>query len=93
MELILDAHNDIVSSGTVMEDFDGFFAIIDSIEQFPMVNRKSVLIRPGHNNFVAIEATKTNVLPFLDSVAPRPKFTMLAREGAQEGLGGGSQIN
>ena len=58
LELILDAHRDIVSGGTVMEDFDGFFAIIDSNEQFPMVKRKSVLIRPGHNNFVALEAMK-----------------------------------
>ena len=58
LELILDAHRDIVSGGTVMEDFEGFFAIIDSNEQFPMVKRKSVLIRPGHNNFVAIKATK-----------------------------------
>ena len=58
LELILDAHRDIVSGGTVMEDFEGFFAIIDSNEQFPMVKRKSVLIRPGHNNFVAMKATK-----------------------------------
>ena len=58
LELILDAHRDIVSGGTVTEDFEGFFAIIDSNEQFPMVKRKSVLIRPGHNNFVAMKATK-----------------------------------
>ena len=58
LELILDAHRDIVSGGTVMEDFDGFFAVIDSNEQFPMVKRKSVLIRPGHNNFVGMKATK-----------------------------------
>ena len=58
LELILDAHRDIVSGGTVMEDFEGFFAIIDSNEQFPMVKRKSILIRPGHNNFVGMKATK-----------------------------------
>ena len=60
LELILDAHKDIVSGGTVMEDFEGFFAIIDSNEQFPMVKRKSILIRPGHNNFVGMKATKVS---------------------------------
>ena len=58
LELVLDAHRDTISGGTLMEDFDGFFAIIDSNEQFPMIKRKSVLIRPGHNNFIAMKATK-----------------------------------
>ena len=68
LELILDAHKDIVSGGTVMEDFDGFFAIIDSNEQFPMNKRKSVLIRPGHNNFVAMEATKVSATQDIRSI-------------------------
>ena len=58
LKLVLDAHSDFVSGGTVAGDFDGFFAIIDSREEFPTVTRKSVLIRPGHDNFVSIGATK-----------------------------------
>ena len=68
LELILDAHRDIISGGTVMEDFDGFKAIIDSNEQFPLIKRKSILIRPGHNNFVAMEATKVTSDPSIRSV-------------------------
>ena len=56
--VILDAHSDHISGGTVSEDFDGFYAIIDSKDQFPTVNRKTVLIRPGHNNIVSMSATK-----------------------------------
>ena len=58
LKLVLDAHSDFVSGGTVDGDFDGFFAIIDSREEFPTVTRKSVLIRPGHDNIVSIGATK-----------------------------------
>ena len=76
LELILDAHKDIVSSGTVMEDFDGFFAIIDSNEQFPMVKRKSVLIRPGHNNFVTMKATKVSATKNIRSI-PKHKRNCL----------------
>ena len=56
LTLILDAHSDMVSGGTVSQDFDGFFAIIDGSNQFPTTTRKSVLIRPGHENIVAINA-------------------------------------
>ena len=56
LSLILDAHSDMVSGGTVSQDFDGFFAIIDGRNQFPTTTRKSVLLRPGHENIVAINA-------------------------------------
>ena len=58
LQVILDAHSNFLAAGTVPEDFDGFFAIIDSKDQYPMTSRKSVLIRPGHNNFVSMSATK-----------------------------------
>ena len=56
----MDAHSDYLSGGTVPEDFDGFYAIIDANNQFPTVTRKTVLIRPGHNNLVAMGATKVS---------------------------------
>ena len=58
LQVILDAHSNLLAGGTVPEDFDGFYAIIDSTDQYPMTTRKSVLLRPGHNNFVSMSATK-----------------------------------
>ena len=58
LTLVLDAHSDTVASSSVTEDVDGFFAIVDSSNQFPMTRIKSALVRPGHNNLVAIKATK-----------------------------------
>ena len=60
LQVILDAHSNLLAGGTVPEDFDGFYAIIDSKDQYPMTTRKSVLLRPGHNNFVSMSATKIN---------------------------------
>ena len=57
LKVILDAHSNLLAAGTVPEDFDGFYAIIDAKDQYPMTTRKSVLIRPGHNNFVSMSAT------------------------------------
>ena len=58
LQLVLDAHSDQISGGTVSEDFNGFYAVIDSSYKFPTVMMKTVLIRAGHNNFVSMSATK-----------------------------------
>ena len=58
LHVILDAHSNLLAGGSVPHDFDGFVAIIDSKNQYPMTARKSVLLRPGHNNFVSMSATK-----------------------------------
>ena len=58
LQLVLDAHTEKVSGGTIHSDFDGFYATISSKDQYPLTMKKSILIRPGHNNFVSLEATK-----------------------------------
>ena len=58
LQLVLDAHAEKVSGGTIHSDFDGFYATVGPKDQYPLTMRKSILIRPGHNNFVSLEATK-----------------------------------
>ena len=58
LTVILDSHTDVVSGSTVLDDFQGFVAIVDGKGQFPLSTRKSVMIRPGYNNLVALGATK-----------------------------------
>ena len=70
LQVVLDAHSDYLSGGTVPEDFDGFSAIIDSNDQFPTVDRKTVLIRPGHNNMVSMKATIISSDPDISQFDP-----------------------
>ena len=58
LQVILDAHSNLLAGGTVPGDFYGFYAIIDAKDQYPMTSRKSILLRPGHNNLVSMSATK-----------------------------------
>ena len=58
LQVILDAHSNLLAGGTVPDDFYGFYAIIDAKDQYPMTSRKSILLRPGHNNLVSMTATK-----------------------------------
>ena len=55
---MLDAHSEKISGGTIEGDFDGFYVTIGPKDQYPLTMKKSILIRPGHNNFVALEAMK-----------------------------------
>ena len=58
LQVILDAHSNLLAGGTVTGDFDGFYGVIDSKDQYPMTSRKSILLRPGHKNLVSMTATK-----------------------------------
>ena len=58
LQLVLDAHAEKVSGGTIQGDFDGFYSTVGPKDQYPLTMKKSILIRPGHNNFVSLEATK-----------------------------------
>ena len=71
LTLILDAHSDTVSSSSITEDVDGFFAIVGSPNQFPMTTIQSILLRPGHNNLVAIKATQVSPHASIRSVASK----------------------
>ena len=56
LQLVLDAHTDRVSAGTVSDNFRGFITVVDGGEKYPLTTRSSFLIRPGKENYVAINA-------------------------------------
>ena len=81
LTLILDAHSDAVASSSINDDVDGFYAIVDSKDQFPMTFRKSTLIRPGHSNIVALKATQVTADPDVRSAAtPEKRFCLFGDE-------------
>ena len=56
LQLVLDAHSDKVSFGTIPDNFRGFVSIVDGAADYPLTQRKGFLIRPGRENNVAISA-------------------------------------
>ena len=58
LKVILDLHRDLVSSGTVSDDFRGFVASVNAPNEFPMTTENAILIRPGQTNTVGITAVK-----------------------------------
>ena len=58
LKLILDAHTDKVSSGTISDNFRGFHLVIDGKEKYPFTSRNGILIKAGQDNEVVIKATR-----------------------------------
>ena len=56
LTLILDAHKDLLTSGTVTDNFNGFVTTVTSKNEYPMMKRHSLMIKPGHVNKIAISA-------------------------------------
>ena len=57
LTIMLDAHTDLVQDASVSDDSTGFFVAITPQETYPLVNLNSIMLRPGHENYVAITAT------------------------------------
>ena len=68
LRVVLDGHANMVSGGTVPEDFDGFYTIIDAKNQYPMTTKKPVLIRPGHTNIISMRPTKVTASSNIESI-------------------------
>ena len=74
LTVILDAHREIISSGTVFDDFGGFIARVNPKNEFPITSTGSLLIEPGKMTTVSIgvvrvEADNTT-LGTIRSLAP-----------------------
>ncbi len=70
LTVILDAHSEKVASSSVREDVQGFSAIVESSNQYPLTFKKSLLLRPGHENMVSLKATKVTSAEDLANIDP-----------------------
>jgi amiloride-sensitive sodium channel len=56
--LMLDAHTDLLSPGSVDSDYEGFLGLISPKDSFPFIMQEGFEIRPGHNNIIALSGSK-----------------------------------
>ena len=68
LQLVLDAHTDQISSGSIADNFRGFHVVIDGKEKYPFTSRNGILIKTGQTNEVSITATRFEADPRIKSV-------------------------
>ena len=54
LRLVLDAHSNLISPGTVYDNFKGFTAIVGDASNFPLTEMNGFLLKTGQENYVSI---------------------------------------
>jgi hypothetical protein len=80
LTLILDAHSNKISSGSVSDDFRGFMTAVDSGDKFPLTDQKGFLIRPGHQNYVVLDAVQVKADHAIKSIREEKRLCYFADE-------------
>ena len=70
LRLVLDAHSDRVSSGTISDNFRGFITVVDGKEKYPLTSRNSFTLSPGRENYIALSAFEIYADEGLKSINP-----------------------
>ena len=58
LQLVLDAHSDRISIGSVFDTFKGFMAVVGNKNEYPLTKKHGFLLRAGQENYVSLSATK-----------------------------------
>ncbi len=82
LTVILDAHNDILSEGSVDSDSYGFTGVITSRGSYPLTNREGFQIIPGHSNQIGLSATKISADIDIMSINPKMRNCLFSEENA-----------
>ena len=80
MQLVLDAHADKVSSGSVSDNFRGFHVVIDGKDKYPFTSKNGLLIKSGQANEVVMSATRFDSNPNIKSVEPSKRNCYFSEE-------------
>ena len=62
LRLTLDLHSNLVSLGTLDQDYDAFKLFVGQPDEFPVIKQRSVRLRPGDEHFVEL-AAKVGTIP------------------------------
>ena len=74
LRLVLDAHSDQISPGTVFDDFKGFVTVVGDKSSFPLTKRNSFLLKPGRENYVSISAVNVISDKTIRSIDPQKRI-------------------
>ena len=80
LTILIDAHNDIFSAGSVETDFQGFTAVINNRGSYPLTGLSGIKILPGHYNMVAMSATKISATDDIEAIDSLKRNCLLENE-------------
>jgi len=82
LEVVLDAHTDLLSPFSIESDFAGFSALILAKNNFPLVQQKGFSIEPGKKNSISLDAIKINADADIRSIEPKKRRCLFKDESS-----------
>ena len=83
LRLTLDLHSNMVSFGTLGQEYDAFNVFIGQPEEFPMIMEKSLQLQPGREHFIDLSAEVVSTNDIKD-IAPEARECYFNDEGKLE---------
>ena len=80
LTLIVDRHSDRLSPGTVTENFQGFFTIVDGKDRYPLTSFSDLIARPGYETNMKIKTTKVQSLREIRQYGPEKRHCYFSDE-------------
>ena len=73
LQLVLDAHSDKISIGSVFDSFKGFVATVGNKNEYPLTKKHGFLLRAGQENYVSLSATKVEADKNIRHISPEKR--------------------
>ena len=80
--MVLDSHSDLISPGTIFDDFKGFVTVVGEKGSFPLTKRTSFLLKPGQENYVSLSAINVISDEAIRSIDPKKRYCYFHDENA-----------
>ena len=68
--VMLDAHSDLLSVGSIDSDLQGFTAFIGPSGSFPLMSQRGIKVRPGYINSITLTSSKITADSNMKSLDP-----------------------
>ena len=70
LQLVLDAHSDKISIGSIFDTFKGFVAVVGNKNEYPLTKKHGFLLRAGQENYVSLSATRVEANENIRPISP-----------------------
>ena len=80
LTLILDAHSDQISDGSIEDDSNRFLVGLTKAEEFPLMGQGTKVVRPGYEHFLSLTAVDTISEQGIKSLKPEKRKCLFPDE-------------
>ena len=86
VKLMLDLHTEYEALGSVPDFFKAFQVFVGEPDEYPVLNQRSLMVKPGHETNIDLTATVLTASPDIAGIRPKDRKCFFSNEGTTAGL-------